>query len=333
MLPGLVAGHYTFEQAHIDLDPLAARAGATVIRASVTGMDAARKTARCDDGRLVEFDVCGNDVGSTPDMSVPGAREHAIGVKPVGRFLERWQREVERARTHRHEDIAVVGGGAGGLEILLAMRHAARVRIGSDADMPQFHLVTDSATILPTHAPAVRGRLQRVLHAHRIDVLLNARVVNVEPRRLDCADGRSVDADLIVWATTASPAPWIRESGLAVDPSGFMLIDRHLESTSHRRIFGAGDVASLQSARLPKSGVYAVRKGPVLAHNLRAALRGRALLPFVPKPSALSLITTGERSAVMSWGRFSVAGPWVWRWKDFIDRRFMQKYRGPPVAV
>ena len=182
MLPGLVAGHYTFDEAHIDLDPLAAWAGAEVIRASVAGMDAAAKTVRCDDGRIVRFDVCGIDIGSTPDMSVPGAREHTIGVKPVGRFLERWQREVERARSHVHEDIAVVGGGAGGLEMLLAMRHAARVAIGNDADLPQFHLVTDSTTILPTHAPAVRKRLERVLDAHRVDVLLNARVVKVEPR-------------------------------------------------------------------------------------------------------------------------------------------------------
>jgi selenide,water dikinase len=253
-------------------------------------------------------------------------------VKPVNRFLERWQREVERAKSHRHEDIAVVGGGAGGLEMLLAMRHAALTAIGNDTDMPQFQLVTDTATIQPTHAPAIRRRLQRVLDAHRVNVLLNARVVKVAPRRLECANGRTLDADLIVWATSASAAPWIRESGLAVDRNGFMLIDRHLESTSHRQIFGSGDIASLQSARLPKSGVQAVRKGPVLAHNLRSALRGRGLLPFVPKQRALSLISTGDRCAVMSWGRFAIAGRWVWRWKDWIDRRFMQKYESPPAA-
>ena len=141
--------------------------------------------------------------------------------------------------------------------------------------------------------------------------------------------GAEVRADLIVWATSASAAPWIRESGLAVDDKGFMLVDRHLESTSHRQLFGSGDIAGLRSRKLPKSGVFAVRKGPVLAHNLRAALRGKPLLPFITKPSALGLITTGDRYAVMAWGRFALAGQWVWRWKDFIDRRLMAKYRRP----
>jgi len=327
MLPGLVAGHYTFDEAHIDLVPLAEWAGASLLHTKVTRLDAGAHSVTCDDGQEVRFDICGIDIGSTPDMSTPGSREHTIGVKPVDRFLDRWQHEVRRAGSHLHEDVAVVGGGAGGLEMLLAMQCAARKSIGDPADLPDFHLVTDTPTILPTHAPAVRERFRRVLDARGVHVLCNARVTGVEPRMLHCADGRTLRADFIVWATSASAAPWIRESGLAVDQNGFMLIDRHLESTSHPRIFGSGDIASLRGAKLPKSGVFAVRKGPVLAHNLRCALNDRAPMPFISKPTALSLISTGDRCAVMSWGGFSLAGGWVWRWKDFIDRRFMAKYK------
>jgi selenide,water dikinase len=329
MLPGLVAGHYTFDEAHIDLVPLARWAGATLVHAKVVRLDAAARNVACDNGNTIGFDVCGIDIGSTPDMGVPGSREHTLGVKPVDVFLERWHHEVLRAGSHLHEDVAVVGGGAGGLEILLAMQYAAKTAIDDPHGLPGFYLLTDTQTILPTHAPAVRARFARVLEARGVRVHTGARVVRVEPRLLHCADGRSLHADLIVWATSASAAPWIRESGLAVDADGFMQIDRHLESTSHRCIFGSGDIASLAGAKLPKSGVFAVRKGPVLAHNLRAALRGRRLLPFLPKPTALSLISTGDRYAVMSWGGFSLARAWVWRWKDFIDRRFMAKYRMP----
>jgi len=330
MLPGLIAGHYRFDDAHVDLAPLAGAAGARFVQTRVDALDAAARTVACADGSTLGFDVCGIDIGSTPDTSAPGARENAVGVKPVERFLARWQQEIERARERRPERVAVVGGGAGGLEVLLAMQQAARNALAANdaaMRMPEFHLVTDSDTILPTHPAAVRRRFERVLAARGVAVHTHARAERVEPGRLHCAGGLVLDAELIVWATTAAAAPWIRASGLAVDQRGFMRVDRHLQSTSHAGIFGSGDIASLADVRLPKSGVFAVRKGPVLAHNLRAAVRGEALQPFVTKPSALSLITTGDKSAVMSWGPLALEGPLVWRWKDWIDRRFMAKYR------
>ena len=332
MLPGLVAGHYRYDEAHIDLGPLARWAGASFLQTRVERLDAANRIAYCADGSERMFDVCSIDIGSTPRMDVPGAREHTIGVKPVERFLERWTRELAQARSGAHEDIAIVGGGAGGLEILLAMQYAARVAVTNLAQLPRFHLLTDTQTILPSHSPVVRRVFQRVLAARDVTVHLWAQVVAVQPKQLQCADGRLLRAGLIVWATTASAAPWIRESGLAVDANGFMMVDRHLESTSHRHFFGSGDIATLQNARLPKSGVFAVRQAPVLAHNLRCALHEEPLLPFITKPTALGLISTGDRYAVMSWGRFALAGRWVWRWKDAIDRRFMEKYRVLPES-
>jgi len=332
MLPGLVARHYRFEDAHIDLEPLAARAQATFVAARATALDAAAHRVACDDGTTVAFDVCSLDIGSTPDASASGAREHAVAVKPVDRFLERWQAEIERSKskTRALERVAVVGGGAGGLEMLLAMQHAAHVGLAAANaldQMPEFHLLTDTGTILPTHSPAARQRLARVLDTRGVVVHTDTKVVRVDAGSLHAANGNVVVADFIVWATSAAAAPWVRASGLAVDDRGFMCVDANLESTSHPDIFGAGDIASLVGTKLPKSGVFAVRKGPFLAHNLRAALRGEPRQPFVTTPTALSLITTGDKSAVMSWHGLSISGPLVWRWKDWIDRRFMAKYR------
>src|SRR5262249_38232484 len=79
-----------------------------------------------------------------------------------------------------------------------------------------------------------------------------------------------------------------------------------------------------------KSGVYAVRSGPPLAGNLRRLMAGRPLVKYKPQREALYLISTGERYALGARNGFTFEGAWVWRLKDFIDRRFMTKFSALP---
>jgi len=151
----------------------------------------------------------------------------------------------------------------------------------------------------------------------------------VERGVIRLSGGASVAADAIVWATGASAPLWPKSSGLATDDGGFVRVNRLLQSVSHPQVFAAGDIASIAGEPRPKSGVYAVRAGPPLANNLRRMLRGERLVEWTPQKHALALITTGDRYAVASRGNLVLAGKWVWRWKNWIDRRFMQRYRNP----
>ncbi len=98
----------------------------------------------------------------------------------------------------------------------------------------------------------------------------------------------------------------------------------------HDDIFAAGDTIAFPERALPKSGVYAVRAGPVLARNIRRTLTGRSLRRFRPQREALYLVSTGERYALGTRNGLVVEGAWVWRWKDWIDRRFMRRFNDLP---
>ena len=322
MLPGLVAGHYTFEQCHIDLAHLAAAARARLIADRASAIDVRERLTRCESGATLSYDLLSLDIGSTPPIyEIAGAREHGVPVKPVDRFLASWE-AMQVAARERSLSVLTVGGGAGGVELTLSMQH--RLRAAGRAG--NFGIVTDSDTILPGHAAGVRRRMLRVLTARGVAIQVRSRVVAVETGFARLQDGTRLPADVVVWATGASVPDWVRASGLATDEHGFVLVNENLQSVSHAEVFAAGDAATMIGHPRPKSGVYAVRQGPPLAENLRRVLTGQKLEPYFPQPIALALISTGDKYAIASWGPLAWAGEWVWRWKDHIDRRFMRRY-------
>jgi selenide,water dikinase len=329
MLPGFVAGHYTRDDAHIDLRPLAQKAGARLFHAEAIGLDLAGKQVVCAGRPPVEFDYVSLDIGSRPSWhDVPGAAEFTVPIKPVDAFVARWQ-AIEHALEQRRERpfrIVIVGGGAGGTEICLALQHRLATRLRNGVRV-QFAIVADTAELLPTHNPGVRRRLTRAARERGIALHLDRRVVAVAPDRLVCRPDEEIPFDAAIWVTDAAPAAWLRDSGLATNERGFVAVSAYLQSPSHPFVFAAGDVAALAGHHLAKSGVFAVREGPPLARNLRRACRGQRLEAYRPQRHHLALISTGDKYAIASRGRWNAEGRLVWRLKNAIDRRWMRMYQ------
>ncbi|MCL4801130.1 MAG: FAD-dependent oxidoreductase [Burkholderiales bacterium] len=324
MLPGLVAGHYRHDACHLDLARLAGYAGCEFVVDAAVAIDPARRIIRLRGGGALDYTVASLDIGSTP-RAIPGASEHGIGVKPWDRFLHALETLIACARRGELRRLVVVGGGAAGVEVLLAVEHRfGREGQAAGVDM---RLVTDADRLLPDHNDRVRRIFARTFARRGLKASLATRVTRVDAGELETAGGERFPFDAVVLATGAEPAGWPSAGGLAVDASGFVLVDERLASVSHPEVFAAGDIATMRGHPRPKSGVFAVRHGPPLARNLRRELAGEPLESFVPQRAALALITTGDRRAVMSRGRWALEGAWVWRWKDWIDRRFMNRYR------
>jgi selenide,water dikinase len=339
MLPGYVAGHYSFEQVHIDLPRLAAWAGARFIHDEAVGLDLAAGRVLLADRPSMAFDLCAINVGSTPNRAgVSGAAEHAVPVKPIPQFNARWLALLQRVRAQPGAlSIAVVGGGAGGVELCLAMQHRLRHErqaAGGDPESLSFHLFTQSAQVLPTHNAWVQRRFVQVLAERGVVLHLEAPVTQVTAQGLWASSPKGPaqlwPADEVVWVTQAGGPAWLQGSGLLLDAQGFVSVNASLQA-SDPRVFASGDVASFTDRPLEKAGVFAVRMGQPLADNLRRQARGGPLLTWRPQRRWLALISTGDRHAVASRGAIGFAGDWVWRWKDAIDQRFMRRFNSWPA--
>jgi selenide,water dikinase len=318
MLPGLVAGHYALGECVIDLAQLAARAGAAVVYDRVAGVDPLRRVARLERGGEIEYDIASLNLGSLPNYAaVPGAAEHALATKPFEPFVAGWEELRERGRSQTLR-IAVAGGGAAGVELAMAMTRS--LLAGGRAG--EIELYADR----PAFAPRLGRRVARALASAGVAMHPSTAVDAVEPGPVVRAGGERRSFDAVVWAAGAAPHPWLAETGFTLDPAGFVLVDDTLRSISHPQVFAAGDCATLLGAARPKSGVYAVRQGAVLARNLRRAAEDRPLEIYTPQRYALSLISCGARYAIASWGPFAAEGEWAWRWKDRVDRRWIAAF-------
>jgi len=335
MLPGLVAGHYTFDEAHIDLGPLARFAGARLFHDEVRGLDLAGRRVLCKNRPPVPYDLLSINIGSTPRLDVTGADGNVVPVKPINNFLARWESLSRRLLEARRKlRVGVVGAGAGGVEILLAVQHRLKQLIAAgklSVEPPEFHLFTSGDSVLSTHNGRTRATFERILKERAVELHAGSPVVEVRAGLLRRGDGGELALDEILWVTQAGAATWLAASGLSVDEVGFVRVDESLQSLSHAGVFAAGDIAAVAGHPREKAGVFAVRQGRPLEENLRRALLGVPLKPFRPQKKFLSIISTGDRYAVASRGTWSIEGRLVWRWKDWIDRRFMRKYSDLPA--
>jgi selenide,water dikinase len=331
MLPGVVAGLYAPEEAHIDLVRLAAATGARLIHGRAEGLDRAAKRILMSGRPPIAYDIASIDVGITPALApIAGADKYAIAVKPIGSFLAKFEQLLDCCRApDGPRRIAVIGGGAGGVELALALRTRLQADArshGWDAGALAFALATDGE-ILATHHPRVQRAFRRLLVQRKIELHERRRAIAVTSDGVAFASGPLLRADVVLVTTDAAAPEWFGATDLARGAAGFLTVRSTLQVTNDPDVFAAGDCVTLLETPRPKAGVFAVRAGAPLADNLRRRARRLPLRHWRPQRRHLALITSGERYAVASRGAFTAEGHWVWTWKDFIDRRWMRMYQ------
>lgn len=359
MLPGFVAGHYPLEQTNIDLKRLCQKAGVRWVMATCEGIDPDQKRAYFVDQADMTFDVLSIDIGSTPDQRVPGASEFAVGVKPIAGFQQRWglllqtlgttlgstesdqlsseqkvKTAVAKRKVTKKIDWGVIGAGAGGVELVLAMAYRLR-----NYPNLQFHLIYRGERILPGYPDRVVRQIEQSLQNYKVVLHPRFSVAQVTNTAVINDLGEHLNMDERVWCTGAIGAPWLNADGsiynssLARTEKNFIKVNKNLQSTSHAGIFAVGDIAEMVDDSRPKAGVFAVRQAPYLEQNLRRLFSGKPLKDIKLQKNFLSLLALGDKVAIASRNGFSIKGRWVWRWKDSIDQAFMQQFSQLPMPT
>lgn len=344
-MPAFIAGDYSFDDMHIDLRPLAQFAGARLIQTEVQHIDLDQRIITFDDRPDLPFDLLSLNIGSRPKRDlIAGASEHALAVKPIDRFLESWEtiktEAVTAIQAGKDYTLSIVGGGPASVELAFSMQVAINKAAQSSANSKKgekkekgqllLRIITADSHLLNLHNE--RGRQFALLELTRrgIEVVLNAMVIQIDKGKVILADESTLDSDAIIYATGASLPDWPFECGLQRSDDGFIEVGPSLQTSSHDFVFAAGDAATVKNEPRPKSGVYAVRQGKILAENLRRCATGRKLKTYFPQRQALALISMGNHEAIATRGKWFYSGKQMWRLKDFIDRRFVEKFSRLP---
>lgn len=308
MLPGFVAGHYTLDDCLIPLEPLLRKAGVRWLSQGTAALDVNAGTVRLADGSAFGFDWLSVDTGPLQDRqqiesTLPGAREHGLFARPLEAFGTLWPR-VAAIGAERPLRVAVLGGGATAIELAMAIRQ--RLPASSVT------LVSGESKVAGSFPTGIQQRVLKAMKQRRITLLPDL-AVRVQAGQVLLSCGARLACDVPVITMGEHPPAWLSGSGLSLDERGFVAVDAFRRSVSHPHVFAAGNVTE--------------RADQTLAKNLCAQLTGSPASRHAPAPNALQSLSCGDRRAIASWGSFSVQGRSVWWLKDWLDRRFVKRYR------
>ena len=331
MLPGTLAGLYKPEEMEIDLFRFAAPMGIRVIIDEVVSLDPDRRRVKFTTRPEIRFDVATVGIGSVPAGADQWSDSAAfLPIKPMATFCNRLEARLQQLQKSDTEKgrrtplkAVVAGGGAAGVEVTLCLE----ARLRSQNLNVQTTLVDSGESVLRVYLPGTIRKVTDHFAARQIEVCSNVRVKNVTDAAVELSNGQPLEADIVVWATGATPPPLIGNIPLAKCDDGFLAIRNTLQTTDDKPVFAAGDSATLVNSPVSKSGVYAVREGPVLWENLKRFLSGQPLTAYAPQPGFLSLLADGQGGSFLDYKGVSAHGRWAWHLKNHIDRKFMHMYQ------
>ncbi|MGI4855829.1 MAG: NAD(P)/FAD-dependent oxidoreductase [Janthinobacterium lividum] len=200
--------------------------------------------------------------------------------------------------------VAIVGGGATGVELAAELHHMAQTLHTAGAEYGperlQITIIDAGARLLQASPEDVSQRATRLLTERGVHILNHRKVVKVAPTAVTLDDGATLDADMVVWASGVKAPAFLRTLGLPCTKTDQLTVTTTLQSVGDAAVYALGDCASLipegANRALPATAQVAHQQAIYLARALRERLAERAPGAFVFKDRG-SLVSLGAGNA------------------------------------
>lgn len=267
----------------------------------------------------IRYDYLVIAVGSvTNDFGIPGVAKNCMVLDDrdgADRFRNRLLNHclrVSRAMTARgdadeHVRIAIVGGGATGVELAAELYNAAAAlrHYGLevfDESRLQITLIEAGPRILPALPERLAEAATEELEHLGVQVLSDVKVVEARPHAIVTGSGADIEADLLVWAAGVKAPEFLGGLGLETSRTCQLVVGPTLQTTRDPRIFAIGDCCSFtpagQDRPVPPRAQAAHQMAATTFANLKRLMDGRPLKPF----------TYHDHGSLVSLSRFSTVG-------------------------
>lgn len=333
MASEVLSGHYGVKDFRVDLRALAEKNGVEFIQDEVDTLGVELQHVGTAAGRSLPYTWVSFAVGSVPaererDVPVDGS----FPLYPALNMIE-IRNEVETLLELEPEKellAAVLGGGAGGVEV--AANLAALLKARAPQAGWRIILLEAKGRLLPGFPASASRRALKKLQRLGVKVRTQAKIEHVQSGRVVLEEGETMDFDLAVVATGLRSPDLFDQAGLFTDQDGSLLVERTLRSREHPEIFATGDCARIMGLGLLRLGQYAAAQGPVLLHNLLAAVQGTRLKTYAPETSPLQILSLGPQDALLLKGATVLQGRWALWLKRWLDHRYLRRYQVRPPA-
>jgi len=350
-VPSFIEGIYTADETQVSIVALAKQAKAQLITERVSYLNANLQQVKLISGQIFAYDLLSIDVGgvsNVPMLSANGLAHNnqfdvkdidphqyqmsqsILPIRPMNEFVHSLQDYLDAKQGSRmnHElisNITIVGGGAGGAELILALAVSKHERLKNIS--LTIVLGENPLKYFPRRA---KRKLLNQMHSLGIECIFHKGSINEAGQLV--VNQQVLITDYIILARGVEQYQWVVNSGLKADKKG-VHVNHYHQSLSHPNVFALGDACHRVDCDLEKSGVNAVRAGPIVANNLYNIMQNTCKIPstsslqaYKPRASHLYLINIGHQQAIGCWYGLTMSGRWVWYWKQWLDHKFLTRW-------